>query len=78
MIVNITDRKDIELDEEDEEETFLPRSEWKHAQIELRSMDDLEDCFQEERMLWVKGITFDTGTGFGCRDWELDWSVSVE
>ena len=28
-----------------------------------------------EDRLHAKGISFDTGSGFGMRDWELDWSL---
>ena len=34
-----------------------------------------EKLFKAERLLSEIGVTFDTGAGCGCRDWELDWSL---
>lgn len=31
--------------------------------------------YQAEQLLSEVGICFDTGSGCGCRDWELDWSL---
>jgi len=36
---------------------------------------DLEKIFQAERFLAEAGVSFDTGYGSGCRDWEFDWSL---
>ena len=36
---------------------------------------DIQDVFVLERLLDKMGIKFDTGTGFGCRDWQWDWSL---
>jgi len=36
---------------------------------------DLEKIFQAERLLTEAGLSFDTGYGGGCRDWEFDWSL---
>lgn len=38
--------------------------------------DDLAKVFRAEEELHEEGITFDTGTGMGVRDWELDWSIN--
>jgi hypothetical protein len=35
----------------------------------------LETMFAIEKSLSEKNISFDTGCGFGNRDWELDWSL---
>ena len=36
---------------------------------------DRSKLFQVERLLGELGIHFDTGAGFGYRDWEWDWSL---
>jgi len=36
---------------------------------------NLEKIFQAERLLTEAGLSFDTGYGSGCRDWEFDWSL---
>lgn len=36
---------------------------------------DVQKLFQVEKLLSEMGITFDTGAGFGYRDWEWDWSL---
>ena len=36
---------------------------------------NIEDLFEIERLLAKNGITFDTGSGFGKRDWQWDWSL---
>lgn len=33
------------------------------------------DLYEIEKKLRELGITFDTGAGFGGRDWEWDWSL---
>ncbi|NOQ49122.1 MAG: hypothetical protein GQ553_00435 [Nitrosomonadaceae bacterium] len=35
----------------------------------------LEKLFEIEKKLLEIGVTFDTGAGFGSRDWEWDWSL---
>jgi hypothetical protein len=37
--------------------------------------DKLDKLFQIELLFHEMGITFDTGAGFGGRDWEWDWSL---
>jgi hypothetical protein len=46
-----------------------------HVGIPVGHLDDL---FNLENELWEMGISFDTGCGFGYRDWELDWSFTYE
>lgn len=41
----------------------------------LMSEDNRGKVYQAEELLKEAGITFDTGSGFGCRDWELDFSL---
>jgi len=35
----------------------------------------IEKILEMEKILHEVGISFDTGTGFGCRDWQWDWSL---
>jgi len=51
---------------------------WATLQIDmaLMSKEDREKVYQAERLLQEAGITFDTGSGSGYRDWELDWSLT--
>jgi hypothetical protein len=37
--------------------------------------EGMKHLFDAERSLRKAGITFDTGGGFGGRDWEWDWSL---
>ena len=37
--------------------------------------DGLKTLFEIEQKLLDLGISFDTGAGFGQRDWEWDWSL---
>jgi len=37
--------------------------------------ENLSKIFKAERLLAEAGISFDTGYGSGCRDWEFDWSL---
>lgn len=39
-------------------------------------LKDYETVKAIEKELHKKGITFDTGCGFGMRNWELDFSLS--
>lgn len=52
--------------------------EW-HVTLEIdiaeMSESDLKKLSQAEMLLSEIGIHFDTGSGFGKRDWELDWSL---
>ena len=34
-----------------------------------------EKLFEIQKLFGEIGITFDSGTGSGCRDWEWDWSL---
>jgi hypothetical protein len=53
----------------------IPKKFWKSVGITC-SGDELDIVFEEEMRLADLGIVFDTGYGFGQRDWELDWSLS--
>lgn len=37
--------------------------------------EKLELIFKIEKLLSELGLTFDSGYGEGCRDWEFDWSL---
>ncbi len=43
--------------------------------IPLDSPDKTHKLFHILRLLSEVGISFDTGCGGGCMDWELDWSL---
>ena len=44
--------------------------------VEKLGRDGLNKLFQIEKLFLELGINFDTGGGFGGRDWEWDWSLS--
>ena len=48
---------------------------WKHVSIPMGECP-VKDIFDLELEFAESGISFDTGAGFGFRDWELDWSFS--
>lgn len=35
----------------------------------------IEKLFEIEKLLHEIGVNFDTGAGFGYRDWQWDWSL---
>jgi len=37
---------------------------------------DMDKLHEIEKLFGELGIHFDTGAGFGYRDWEWDWSLS--
>jgi len=46
-------------------------------QFDLTKLDQKkrDKLFKIEKLLYDIGVTFDTGAGFGGRDWEWDWSL---
>jgi len=40
------------------------------------SEEGMKHLFDAEASLRKAGISFDTGAGFGGRDWEFDWSLT--
>jgi hypothetical protein len=44
-------------------------------QIDINKVN-IADVFEAEAALRKLGISFDTGSGFGFRDWELDSSLT--
>jgi len=46
-------------------------------QFDMKQMSDaqLTKLHEAEKCLLEAGISFDTGAGFGCRDWNFDWSL---
>lgn len=44
-------------------------------QIPIKSVKQLQLVRQAEELLLQAGVAFDTGTGFGNRDWMLDFSL---
>lgn len=56
----------------------LSPDKWIHVSIEIPDNEDLRKLiFDEQMKLYDNNISFDTGAGFGGRDWELDWSFHV-
>jgi len=46
-------------------------------QFDLTKLDQKkrDKLFKIEKLLYDIGVTFDSGAGFGGRDWEWDWSL---
>lgn len=44
--------------------------------MSLMTEEDRGKVYEAQRLLSEVGISFDTGSGAGGRDWELDWSLS--
>lgn len=59
-----------------EEEKIEPSDVEVYIGIPLKSREQLQYILEAEKLLEKAGITFDTGTGFGFRDWQFDWSLS--
>lgn len=58
----------------------IPRLVWPMDECEVLVAFDLskvthEQLFKVESALRELGVTFDTGSGCGKRDWEWDWSL---
>lgn len=53
----------------------LNNKDWYHVNIPLTKSLSMETIFSIEDELRKKGISFDTGSDFSSRDWELDWSL---
>lgn len=76
----------IELIEQHAEEMYAPGTDsaprfpvaWTRLQIDMTLMtsEQREKIYQAERLLKEAGLGFDSGSGVGVRDWELDWSLS--
>ena len=46
-----------------------------HIETNKMTPEQYEHLKQAEKHLLEAGISFDTGGGFGGRDWEWDWSL---
>jgi len=46
-------------------------------QFDMNNMTEyqLEKLHEAEKCLMEAGVSFDTGAGFGARDWNFDWSL---
>lgn len=55
----------------EKEDNTLPKQLWVHVSWIPKSDEEWNKVFEFEKIL---PYTFDTGAGFGQRDWELDWS----
>lgn len=60
------------------EDSSLPKDKWCAVSFTCSSQEQMNKLHEVERILGDQGIGFDTGAGFGSRDWELDWSFSLD
>lgn len=56
----------------------LPVDKWCHVGLQAKTDTQWESIMEAGSILNDLGISFGTGTGFGQRDWELDWSFSLQ
>jgi len=77
--------EDQELSEEFSKKLFAPNEStpmfsdgWATLSIDMTmlSEEQRQKVYQVENLLIEIGVGFDKGSGFGYRDWELDWSLS--
>lgn len=60
---------------------YIPSLVWRHQEIDvsigikLTAHTELDALARAETILRDLGFSFDTGYGFGQRDWEWDWSL---
>lgn len=74
LIKEYRDQLKKKIDDIDEPKKILPtEDQWCDISVPLQFMDQ---AFDIESDLRAQGITFDTGAGFGYRDWQLDFSLS--
>jgi len=66
-----------ELYSPSDSEINLP-SAWGTLRIDMTLMpeESRKKVYEAENLLNKAGVVFDTGSGGGYRDWELDWSLS--
>lgn len=53
----------------------MKKDKWYSVNIPFNKNVSFNTVFAIEQNLLKKGISFDTGTDFSSRDWELDWSL---
>ena len=71
-------RSDTDITSKYKSPDRLPPDKWIHVSIEIPDDKDLQKLiFDEQRKLMNNNISFDTGSGCGVRDWELDWSFHI-
>lgn len=56
----------------------LPIEKWCHVGLRCFTPTQQRLLQNSEDNLHKLGISFDTGSGFGQRDWELDWSFALQ
>lgn len=58
-------------------ELFSFSNGWARLRIDISMMspEQRKALSDAENLLSIAGVGFDTGTGGGFRDWELDWSL---
>lgn len=77
VTISFTDES-LELVSNKEAEAELTDDKKKKKKLRSEAQAQLNVSYvsEAESMLRRAGIKFDTGTGFGGRDWEFDWSLS--
>ena len=74
---------EIDLVEQYNTELYCPQGSrmsngWARLTIDMTLLTEAQrnKVYQAEQLLHEVGINFDTGSGGGGRDWELDWSLT--
>ena len=49
-------------------------SDWRNVQFAVKDREEAEKVSFARRYLGINGCSFDTGSGCGSMDWEIDWS----
>ena len=68
-------RRSRELQEKYEHK--LPVNKWCHVTFYVNDAVEDSAIIDEVNRLAKMNIGFDTGGGFGLRDWEIDWSLEL-
>lgn len=51
-------------------------SKWRNVQFKVKNQEEAEKVSFARRYLGINGCSFDTGSGYGSMDWEIDWSFT--
>jgi len=54
----------------------LDWSDWRNVQFAVKDQEEAGKVSFARRYLGTNGCSFDTGSGCGSMDWEIDWSFS--
>lgn len=56
----------------------LKPEKWVHVAFKPKDKEEKELIYKKSTDLLNLGISFDTGSGWGMIDWEIDWSFHIE